>query len=89
MGHRLSNPFDEYANMGEIKITEELHQECHENIAFQKHMERLIEADKDKYLLVLTRKGVNIPEDFDTKNLRNIDERISRTRSRNYSYQEQ
>lgn len=56
MGHRLSNPFDEYANMGETKITKELLQECQENATFQKLMERLIEADKKKYLLILTRK---------------------------------
>lgn len=89
VGCKLSNPFDEYANMEETEITEELLQECQENATFQKLMERLIEADKEKYLLMLTSKGVNIPEDFDTKNLRNIDERISRTRSRNYAYQEQ
>lgn len=51
-------------------------------------MERLIKAKKEKYLLILTIKGVRLPEDFDPENLRNKDERIFRTRSRNYTYQE-
>lgn len=52
-------------------------------------MERLIEADKEKYIVMLTSKGVRIPKDFDTENLRNVDERILRTRSRNHAYQDQ
>lgn len=60
MSHRLSNPFEEYENMGEAKITEELLQECQENVAFQKLVERIIEADKQKHLLMLTSKEVNI-----------------------------
>lgn len=52
-------------------------------------MERLIEADKEKYMLMLTKKGVRLPKDFDTKNLRKVDEQIFRMRSQNYTYQEQ
>lgn len=52
-------------------------------------MERVIEANKEKYMLMLTGKGVRFPEDFDTENLRKVDEQIFRTRSRNYAYQEQ
>lgn len=74
MGCRLSNPFDEYANLGDTKITEELLQECQENPSFQRLMERLIEADKEKYILMLSSKGVRLPEDFDTENLRNVDD---------------
>lgn len=88
MGRRLSNPFDEYANMGEMEITKELLQECQENTAFQNLMERLIEEDKEKYMLMLTSKGVKLLEDFDTEKLSNIDEIILRTRYRNYAYQD-
>lgn len=72
MGQRLSNPFD-YTDLGEIEIIEELIQECQENPSFQKLMERLIEVDKEKYMLMLTSKGVRLPKDFDTE--------IFRTRS--------
>lgn len=44
-------------------------------------MERLIEDNKEKYMLMLTSKGVRLPGNFDTE--------IFRPRSQNYAYQEQ
>lgn len=82
MSRKETNSFEEYKNMGETKITKEFLQECQENVGFQKLIERLIELNKQNYLLMLTSKGVYILEDFDIENLRNTDERISRTRVR-------
>lgn len=80
MSRRLSNPFD-YTYLRKTKITEELLQECQENPSFQNLMERLIEADKEKYMLIITRKGVRLPEEFDTINFRKVDEQVFRTMS--------
>lgn len=43
-------------------------------------MERIKKNDKEKYLLMLTSKGVKLPEDFDTD--------MFRTKSQHYEYQE-
>lgn len=64
MEWRLSNPFD-YPNLEDMEITEELLQECQESASFQRLMERLIEVDKEKYLLMLAGKGVKTLDDFD------------------------
>lgn len=84
-----SNPFDEYVNVGETKIIEELLQQCHESASFQKLVERIIKSDKQKYFLMLTSKGVRIPTDFDIDNLRNTKERNSSTMERTYTYNTQ
>lgn len=80
MNQRLSNPF-EGPHLEDTEISEELLQECQESASFQKLVERLMENDKEKYLLMLTSKGVKLPDDFDTD--------IFRTRSQHYDYQEQ
>lgn len=79
MNRRLSNPF-EGPHLEDTKISEEHLQECQESASFQKLVERLMENDKEKYLLMLTSKGVKLPEDFDTD--------MFRTRSQHYEYQE-
>lgn len=61
MSHRELNPFYEYTHMGEEEIIDDLIQQCKQSATFQKLMERLIESDKQKYLLMLNSKGVKFP----------------------------
>ncbi|GLJ08948.1 hypothetical protein SUGI_0099090 [Cryptomeria japonica] len=82
MGCREVNTWKNYMNLDEDEITYEVIEEAQQDPSLHKLLEKLIKTDKKKYFLLLSRKGIKIPKDFDMeppKQTKNIKMTKSRT----------
>lgn len=89
MRQREVNTWKNYLNMDEEEITEEIIEEAQKDPGLHKLLEKIIEIGKQKYFLLLSSKGIKIPEDFDTeqpKQTESIKKKKSRTHTSNINH---
>lgn len=67
MIERKENRFYNYQDIEIEDTSEKLIQEAQQDPKFQKFMEKFLENDKDKYLLMLNSHGAKLSDDFNTK----------------------
>lgn len=79
------NTWKNYLNMEEEDIIDDIIEEAQQDLGLHKILEILIEADKQKYFLLLSSKSIKIPEDFDTDQPKQT-ESVKKTKSRTRTY---